>query len=52
MLPDIAGHFVEERVFPVDDFVVRKRKQEILAEGIKKRESKIVVLVFAVNGVR
>ena len=49
LLPEIAGHFVKERAFSMDDFVVGKRKQEILAEGVKERESEIVVLVLAVN---
>jgi len=51
LLPEIAGHFVKKRVFSMDDFVVGKRKQEILAEGVKEREREIVVLVLAVNGI-
>ena len=51
LLPEIAGHFVKERVFSMNDFVVGERKQEILAEGVKERESEIVVLVLAVNGI-
>src|SRR6266496_2412736 len=42
---------VKERVFAVDDFVVREGKQEIFCEGIEKRKSELVVLVFAMDGV-
>src|SRR5260370_4661899 len=49
--PEVAGHFVKERVFAVDDFVVREGKQEIFCEGIEKRKSELVVLVFAMDGV-
>ncbi len=51
LLPHVTGHFVEERVFAVDDFVVGKREKEIFGEGIEERESKFVVFVFAVDGV-
>jgi len=51
LLPRVAGHFVEKRVFSVDDFVVRERKQEIFREGVKQREREFVVLVFAMDGV-
>ncbi len=51
LLPEVAGHFVKERVFAVDDFVVREGKQEIFCEGIEKRKSELVVLVFAMDRV-
>ena len=51
MLPHVAGHFVEKRIFPMDDFVVRERKQEIFCKGVEKREGEFVVFVFAVNWV-
>ena len=51
LLPQVAGHFVEERIFAVDDFVVGERKKEIFSEGVKKRESELVVFIFAVDGV-
>ena len=51
LLPQIAGHFVEQRVFSVNDFVVGKGQHEILGEGIEHRERHLVVLVFAVNRV-
>src|SRR5260370_37007083 len=46
LLPHVAGHFVEERIFSVDDFVVRERKKEIFREGVKKRECEFVVFVL------
>src|SRR6266496_767470 len=51
LLPEVAGHFVKERVFAVDDFVVREGKQEIFCEGVEKRKSELVVLVFAMDRV-
>src|SRR5207302_4279835 len=51
LLPHIAGHFVEERIFAVDDFVVGEGKQEIFSESVKKRKSELVVLVLAMNGI-
>ncbi len=51
LLPQVAGHFVEERIFAVDDFVVGERKKEIFSEGVKERERELVVFVFAVDGV-
>ena len=49
LLPQIAGHFVEQRVFAVDNFIVRKGKNEILRERIEHRESDLVVLVFTMD---
>jgi hypothetical protein len=51
LLPHVTGHFVEERVFAVDDFVVGEREKEIFGEGVEKRESEFVVFVFAMDGV-
>jgi hypothetical protein len=51
LLPHIAGHFVEKRVFSVDDFVVREGKKEILGESVEQGESELVVFVFAMDGV-
>lgn len=50
-LPEITGHFVEKRFFPMHHFIVGKGKQKILAEGVEKRKGEIVVLVLAVNGI-
>ena len=51
LLPQIAGHLMEKRVFAVDDFVVGEREKEIFGEGIEERESEFVVFIFAVDGV-
>src|SRR6266487_1794140 len=51
LLPEVAGHFVEKRVFAVDDFVVREGKQEILCEGVEEGKSELVVLIFAMDRV-
>jgi hypothetical protein len=36
LLPEIARHFMEERIFPVDDFIVRERQHEIFAERVNE----------------
>src|SRR3989454_12740155 len=51
LLPEVAGHFVEKRVFAVHDFVVGKGEEEILGEGVEEGESELIVLVFAMDGV-
>src|SRR5438876_8203303 len=51
LLPHVAGHFVEKRVFAVDDFVVGEGEKEVLGEGIKQRKSEFVVFVLAMNRV-
>ncbi len=51
LLPQIAGHFVKERIFAVDDFIVRKGKNEIFAEGVDQGKSDFVVFVLAVDGI-
>src|SRR5438876_2454111 len=51
LLPHVAGHFVEKRVFAVDDFVVGEGEKEVLGEGIKQRKSEFVVFVLAMNGI-
>ena len=51
LLPHVAGHFVEERVFAVDDFVVRKGKEKIFGEGVEQRKSELIVFVFAMDGI-
>ena len=51
LLPHIARHFVEERIFAMDDFVVREGKHEIFGESINERKGDFVVLVFPVNGI-
>ena len=51
LLPEVARHFVEERVFAVNDFVVGKGKNEIFAEGVDQRKGDLVVFVFAIDGI-
>jgi hypothetical protein len=51
LLPNVAGHFVEERIFSVDDFVVGKGKKKIFSEGVEEREGEFVVFVFAMDGI-
>jgi hypothetical protein len=38
LLPHVAGHFMEKRIFSVDDFIVREGKLEIFGEGVEKRK--------------
>src|SRR6266403_1662654 len=49
LLPHVAGHFVEERIFPMDDFIVREGKLEIFGEGVEKGEGELVVFVLAMD---
>ena len=49
-LPLVAGHHAEERAFAVDDFVVRERQGEVLAEGVNHAESQLALMMFAVDG--
>src|SRR6476661_4047363 len=37
-LPAIAGHLADQRPFPVDDFVVRQRQNEVLGKGVEQAE--------------
>src|SRR5882672_3806219 len=36
LLPHVAGHLVEERIFSVDDFIVREGKLEIFGESVEE----------------
>ena len=38
LLPKIARHFVQQRVFAMDDFIVGKGQNEIFAEGVDERK--------------
>ena len=51
LLPEIARHFVQQRVFAMDDFIVGKRQNEIFAEGIDEGKRDFVVFVLAVDGI-
>ena len=42
LLPEVAGHFVEEGIFAVDDFVVGEGQNEIFGEGVEKREGELL----------
>src|SRR3984893_14661054 len=50
LLPHVAGHLVEERVFAVDDFVVRERQDEVFRKRVEQREGELVLVVFSVDG--
>ena len=50
-LPVVARHFGEQRVFAVDHFIVRKRQNEILAEGVQQRKGQVVVVELAMDGI-
>ena len=51
LLPHVAGHFMKERIFSMDDFVVGEGKKKIFGEGVEEREGEFIVLVFAMDGV-
>jgi len=51
LLPKIARHFVEQRIFAVDDFIVREGQNKIFAESVHERKGDFVVFVLAVDGV-
>src|SRR5215475_11539015 len=38
LLPHIAGHLVKQRIFSVDDFIMRKGQHEIFSECVDQRE--------------
>jgi hypothetical protein len=42
LLPVVAGHFVQQRIFTVHDFVMGEGEAEILGEGINEREGELV----------
>src|SRR5262249_49317553 len=42
LLPGVPGHLAEQRALAVDDFVVRERKHEILAERIPEGKTQPV----------
>src|ERR1700681_1520470 len=51
LLPQVAGHFVEERVLAVNDFVMGEGQNEIFGEGVEQRKGQLVLLIFAVDRV-
>ena len=48
-LPAVAGHFVDEGAFAVDDFVVGKYEDEVFVKGIDEAKGEVVVVVLAVD---
>src|SRR5260370_1474611 len=51
LLPHVAGHFVEKRVFSVDDFVVGEGKQKVFGKGVEEREGEFVMFVLTMHGI-
>ena len=49
--PGVAGHFVEEALFEVHDFIVGEGEHEFFAEGVHKGEGECAVVVAAIDGV-
>ena len=49
LLPQVAGHLVQQRALAVDHFVVRHRQHEVLVEGVDQAEGQLVVVVAAVD---
>ena len=49
LLPQVAGHLVQQRALAVDHFVVRERQDEVLVEGVDQAEGQLVVVVLAVD---
>ena len=47
LLPLVAGHFVQQRAFHVHDFIVRERKNEILAPRVQQAKRQRVVIATA-----
>ncbi len=50
-LPEVAGHLIEKRALPVDYLVMREHENKVLGEGVQKRKGKVVLMVFAKDGV-
>ena len=51
-LPIIAGHLADERTLAMHHFIMGKRQHEVFREGIHEGEGHLVVIPFAVNGVK
>ena len=51
LLPQIAGHFIQQRTLSVDHFIVGKGKHEILGERVQHGERHSIVVIFPVNRV-
>ena len=44
LLPEVAGHFSEERAFPMDDFVMRENEDEVFGKGVEQAERHLVLM--------
>src|SRR5258708_39634299 len=51
LLPHVAGHFVEKRIFAVDDFVVGEGKQTVFGKGVEEREGEFVMFVLTMHAI-
>ncbi len=49
LLPHVAGHFVDQRAFSVNDFVVGKRQHKIFREGVQHGKRHPAVMIFPVD---
>ena len=50
-LPVIAGHLIEERVFAVDDLIVRQGQDEVFRKGVAQGKGNEIVIVLAEQGI-
>src|SRR4026207_1117768 len=48
-LPLVTGHFVEQRSFPVHNFIMREHKNEIFIEGIEEPKRNLILVKSAVD---
>ena len=48
-LPVVAGHFVDQRAFAMNDLVVAEHENEMLVKGIEHREGDLALVESAVN---
>ena len=46
-----AGHPGEQRTFAVNDFIMRKRQDEVFMMMIKHRESEIILMILPKHGI-
>ena len=50
-LPIVARHLVQERFFPMDDFIVGKHKNKVFGEGIHEPKGHLVLVILAMDGI-
>jgi hypothetical protein len=51
LLPQVAGHFIDQRCLAVNDFIVREGQHKVFGEGVEHREGHPVVVIFPVDRV-